>query len=83
MPMDTQRASLFFQLVSRRYETGLAVVTTNKPFDQWGQILVNDVIASAILDRLPHHSHIIDINRPSYRLKNTLKKEEVELSTGD
>lgn len=86
MPMDTQRANLFFQLVSRRYEKGSIIITTNKPFDQWGQILGDDVSASAILDRLLHHSHIIAINGPSYRIKDKLKRrdeEKVEESTGN
>lgn len=78
MPMDPQRANLFFQLVSRRYEKGSVIITTNKPFDQWGQVFGNDVMASAILDRLLHHSHVIAINGPSYRLKDKLEKEEVE-----
>ncbi|MFH1484560.1 MAG: IS21-like element helper ATPase IstB [Chloroflexota bacterium] len=70
MPMDTRRANLFFQLVSARYERGSIGVTTNKPFDQWGQIFGgDDVIAAAILDRLLHHSHILVTRGPSYRMK--------------
>lgn len=49
-------------------------MTTNKSFDQWGQVFGDDVIASAILDRLLHHSHIIAINGPSYRLKDKLDR---------
>jgi len=81
MPIDTQRANLFFQLISRRYEKGSVIITTNKPFDQWGQIFGDDVNASAILDRLLHHSHIIAINGPSYRLKDKLGKEGIEEAT--
>jgi len=70
MPMDGRRANLFFQLVSARYERGSIGVTTNKPFDQWGQIFGgDDVIAAAILDRLLHHSHILVTRGPSYRMK--------------
>jgi DNA replication protein DnaC len=72
MPMDQERANLFFQLVSRRYEHGSTIVTTNKAFDEWGQVFGDDVIASAILDRLLHHCHIIPINGPSYRMKDKL-----------
>jgi len=81
MPVDTHRSNLFFQVVSRRYEKGAIILSTNKPFDRWGEMFGDDVIASAILDRLLHHSHIIAINGPSYRIKDKLKKlkgKEVE-----
>jgi len=81
MPVDTHRSNLFFQVVSRRYEKGAIILTTNKPFDRWGEMFGDDVIASAILDRLLHHSHIIAINGPGYRIKDKLKKlkgKEVE-----
>ena len=74
MPIDTQRGNLFFQLVSRRYEKGSIVLSTNKPFDRWGEMFGDDVIASAILDRLLHHCHIIATNGPSYRIKDKLEK---------
>ena len=70
LPMDSRRANLFFQLVSARYERGSIGITTNKPFEQWGQIFGgDDVIAAAILDRLLHHSHILVTRGPSYRMK--------------
>jgi len=69
MPMEKQRANLFFQLVSRCYERGSIILTSNKSFDQWGEVFGDDVIASAILDRLLHHSYIILINGPSYRTR--------------
>ena len=58
------------QLVSRRYERGSIVVTSNKAFSEWGQVLGDDVLASAILDRLLHHCDVVSINGPSYRLKD-------------
>jgi len=70
LPMDTNRANLFFQLVSRLYEKGSLVITTNKAFNQWGEIFGDDVIAGAILDRVLHHSHIIAIQGDSYRIKD-------------
>jgi DNA replication protein DnaC len=77
LPMDARRANLFFQLVSRRYEHGSVIVTSNKPFEEWGAIFGDDVIAAAVLDRLLHHSHIIPITGPSYRTKDksTAKRE--------
>ena len=74
MPIDTQRGNLFFQLVSRRYEKGSIILSTNKPFERWGEMFGDDVIASAILDRLLHHCHIIANNGPSYRIKDKLEK---------
>jgi DNA replication protein DnaC len=74
MPIDNQRGNLFFQLVSRRYEKGSIILSTNKPFDRWGEMFGDDVIASAILDRLLHHCHIIATNGPSYRIKDKLEK---------
>lgn len=70
LPMDARRANLFFQLVSRCYEHGSVIVTSNKPFEEWGAIFGDDVIAAAVLDRLLHHSHIIAISGPSYRTKD-------------
>lgn len=73
LPMDSRQANLFFQLVSVRYERGSMGVTTNKPFDQWGQTFGgDDVIAAAILDRLLHHCHILVTRKPSYRMRDKL-----------
>jgi DNA replication protein DnaC len=78
MPVDTHKGNLFFQLVSRRYEEGSVIVNTHKPFDRWGQMFGDDVIASAILDRLLHHCHIIPTSGPSYRIKAKLNKTKRE-----
>ena len=79
LPMDAQRASLFFQVVSHRYERGATIITTNKPFEQWGQVFGGDqVLAAAILDRLLHHCHIIVTHGPSYRMKEKLRYAGLE-----
>ena len=70
LPMDGRRANLFFQLVAARYTRGSILVTSNVAFDGWGTLFGNDVIASAILDRLLHQSEIFAISGPSYRLKD-------------
>ncbi len=71
LPMDPRRANLFFQLISRLYEHGSVILTSNKPFEEWGVIFGgDDVIAGAVLDRLLHHCHVIAINGPSYRTKD-------------
>ena len=72
LPLDRRQANMVFQLVSRRYERGSMIVTSNKAFGEWGSILGDDVLASAILDRLLHHCEVITINGPSYRLKDRL-----------
>ena len=72
LPMEARQAKLFFQVVNTRYERGSIGLTTNKPFDQWGDIFGDDVIAAAILDRLLHHSHILVTQGPSYRMKDKL-----------
>ena len=74
MPIDSQKGNLFFQMVSRRYEKGSIILNTNKSFDRWGEMFGDDVIASAILDRLLHHCHIIPTTGPSYRIKDKLEK---------
>ena len=61
-----------FQLVSRRYERGSIILTSNKSFAEWGSVLGDDVLATAILDRLLHHCDVLAINGPSYRLKDRM-----------
>jgi DNA replication protein DnaC len=70
LPLDRAEANMVFQLVSRRYERGSIIITSNKSFAEWGGVLGDDVLAAAILDRLLHHCEVISINGPSYRLKD-------------
>ena len=72
LPLQKEDASLLFQLISKRYETKSTIITTNIPFSKWGEMFGDNAIASAILDRLVHHSHIIQIEGPSYRMKDML-----------
>ncbi len=60
----------FFEIISKRYEKGSVIITTNKTFEQWGDIFADTTLASAILDRIVHYSTIIKITGPSYRAKN-------------
>ena len=73
LPIDRQGANLFFQLVSRRYERGSIIITSNQSLGAWGEVFGDTVIASAILDRLLHHSITINIKGDSFRLKEKLK----------
>lgn len=69
-PMSRQDATLFFRLVSHRYQKGAILITTNKGVEAWPEILAGDeVLATAILDRLLHHSHVLNIKGRSYRLR--------------
>ncbi|MCP1361999.1 ATP-binding protein, partial [Halomonas sp. BBD45] len=63
-------ASLFFRLINRRYERASTILASNKSFMDWGEILGDQVIATAILDRLLHHSTTLNIKGESYRLKD-------------
>ena len=80
-PMSKEDAHHFFQVISRRYERGSTIVTSNLVFSQWSSIFANDkVVTTAILDRLLHHSHVINILGDSYRLK---EKKEEEMNGSD
>jgi DNA replication protein DnaC len=73
LPMDRVAANLFFQVVSARYERGSIIMTSNKNFGEWGELMGDPILATAILDRLLHHSHIINIRGNSYRLREKMK----------
>lgn len=60
----------FFEIISKRYEKGSVIITTNKSFEQWGDIFADNILSSAIIDRVVHYSSIIKINGPSYRKKS-------------
>ena len=74
--LDSEDANLFFQLITLRYEKKSTVITTNKSLSKWNEIFGDPVITNAILDRLLHHSHIVNIVGPSYRTKDVLEKLE-------
>ena len=74
LPLDREGSHLFFQLVSERYEKSPIILTSNKSFGEWGGIFADTVMASAILDRLLHHSTSFSIKGESYRLKEKKAK---------
>jgi DNA replication protein DnaC len=76
MPVTREQANLLFQLISVRYERGSIILTSNYNFDEWGKIFDDTVVASAILDRLVHHSKIFLITGSSYRLKSKIKNDK-------
>jgi DNA replication protein DnaC len=73
LPFERRAAHLFFQLVNRRYEKGSLLITTNQRVSEWGAVFGDEVLATAILDRLLHHSHTLMITGESYRLREKRK----------
>ena len=69
LPLERQAGHLLFHLVRKRYEKGSLMITSNQPIGAWGEMLGGEVVATAILDRLLHHSHILTIKGDSYRLR--------------
>ena len=69
IPLERVTANLFFQLIAQRYERGAIIITSNRSYGEWGEIFGDSVIAAAILDRLLHHSVMVNIKGESYRLK--------------
>jgi DNA replication protein DnaC len=77
LPIDKRGADLMFQVVAARYESGSIVITTNRPFRDWGKIFdVDNTLATAMIDRLMHHGEAIVIQGDSYRTKDNDKEEE-------
>lgn len=74
LPLDREGANLFFQVVSNRYEKTASIFTSNKSFGDWGEILCDDILASAVLDRILHHSTVLNIKGESYRIRNRTRK---------
>jgi DNA replication protein DnaC len=73
--LTPDQAAALFELVTARYEKGAILLTSNTSFAQWGGLLGDEILASALLDRLLHHAEVITINGPSYRMKDRLSKE--------
>lgn len=74
LPFGREEANLFFQVIAKKYEKSSLIVTSNLPFGQWGQTFAEDeTLTAALLDRLLHHSHVVQIRGESYRLKDKRK----------
>ena len=68
VPLSKTGAELLFEVFSQRYERGSILVTSNLPFDEWTEIFASERLTGALLDRLTHHVHILEMNGESYRL---------------
>ena len=79
MPITRQDAHMFFRFVCYRYEKSSTIITSNKSFSEWEELFGDPVIATAILDRLLHHCHVVNIKGNSYRLKEFKQRKEAQL----
>ena len=73
LQLDRTEAELLFRLVCERYEHGSIILTSNKYFSDWGELMSDTVVATAMLDRLLHHAHVVNIRGDTYRLKDRRK----------
>ena len=71
VPLSRTGAELLFQVSSQRHERGSTLITTNLPFDEWTEVFGSERLTGALLDRLTHHVHILEMNGESYRLKRS------------
>ncbi|MFA5432517.1 MAG: IS21-like element helper ATPase IstB [Candidatus Paceibacterota bacterium] len=78
LPIEKEYSNLFFQLIANRYEHHSTIITTNQPLSKWGEVFGDPTIATAIIDRLVHHSSIVKITGRSYRIKDKIITEEPE-----
>lgn len=80
LPFDKQGSDHFFNVISSRYEKGSVILTTNRAFKDWGKIFHDNTVASAIIDRLVHHSEVIKIEGASYRVKDRKRKDNLVIT---
>src|ERR1051325_1200381 len=74
VPLSTTGAELLFEVFSQRYERGSTIVTSNLPFDEWTSVFGSERLTGALLDRLTHHVHILEMNGDRYRLKQSKQR---------
>jgi DNA replication protein DnaC len=83
VPLSKSGAELLFEIFSQRYERGSTLVTSNLPFDEWTEILGSERLTGALLDRLTHHVHILEMNGESYRLAQSKRRRRSSSSAAD
>ena len=84
LPFGREEANLFFNVVAKRYERGSIILTSNLPFGQWSSAFADDqTLTAAMLDRLLHHAHIVQIAGESYRLKDKHKTGQVKVQVAN
>lgn len=75
VPLSKTGAELLFEVISQRYERGSIIITSNLPFDEWTEVFGSERLTGAILDRLTHNVHILEMNGESYRLNQSRKRK--------
>ena len=80
VPLSPTGAELLFEVFTQRYERGCILVTTNLPFDEWTEVFGSDRLTGALLDRLTHHVHILEMNGDSYRLRHSRQSAAYQVS---
>ena len=80
-PLSKTGAELLFEVFSQRYERGSVLVTANLPFDDWTEVFGSERLTGALLDRLTHRVHILEMNGESYRLKQSRQAEAVRAAS--
>jgi DNA replication protein DnaC len=83
VPLSKSGAELLFEIFSQRYERGSTLVTSNLPFDEWTEVLGSERLTGALLDRLTHHVHILEMNGESYRLAQSIRRRRASSSAAD
>jgi len=81
VPLSKTGAELLFEIISQRYERGSIMITSNLPFDEWTQTFGTERLTGALLDRLTHHVHILEMNGESYRLNQSRKSKKAKPTT--
>jgi len=81
VPLSQTGAELLFEVFSQRYERGSTIVTSNLPFDEWTSVFASERLTGALLDRLTHHVHILEMNGDSYRLKQSRRRQRAKRAT--
>ena len=76
VPLSKSGAELLFEIISQCYERGSIIITSNLPFDEWTEVFGSERLTGALLDRLTHHVHILEMNGESYRLKYSSNKQQ-------
>ena len=76
VPLSQSGSELLFDIFSRRYENGATIVTSNLPFQEWTSVFASERLTGALLDRITHHVHILEMNGESYRLKQSRSRRQ-------
>jgi DNA replication protein DnaC len=83
VPLSRTGAELLFEIFSQRHERGSTIVTSNLPFEEWTSVFQSQRLTGALLDRLTHHVHILELNGESYRLKQSKARRRREVRSAD